>query len=89
MVIQDSVNSLIVPLELADCMIHFKNQLPTTEEVNSLKQYCLTQGDTPWNLSSFSDLDADKLYQQVIDDEQNNSLNTKSDYSSNIKVDLV
>jgi hypothetical protein len=49
----------------------------------------LTQGDTPWNLSSFSDQVADKFYQQVIDSEQNNSLNTKSDYFSGIEVDLV
>jgi hypothetical protein len=70
-------------------MIHFKHRLPTTEEINSLKQYCLTQGDTPWNPSSFSDQVADKFYQQVIDNEQKNSLNTKSDYSSDIKVDLM
>jgi hypothetical protein len=31
----------------------------------------------------------DKFHQQVIDNEQKNSLNTKSDYSSDIKVDLV
>jgi hypothetical protein len=49
----------------------------------------LTQGDTPWNPSSFSDQVADKFYQQVIDNEQKNSLNTKSDHSSDIKVDLV
>jgi hypothetical protein len=70
-------------------MIHFKHRLSTTEEINSLKQYCLTQGDIPCNPSSFSGQVADKLYQQVIDNEQKNSLNTKSDYSSNIKVDLV
>jgi hypothetical protein len=29
------------------------------------------------------------FYQQVIDNEQKNSLNTKSDHSSDIKVDLV
>jgi hypothetical protein len=63
--------------------------LPTTEEINSLKQYCLTQGDIPWNLSSFSDHVAGKSYQLVIDNEQKNSLNTKSDHSSDIKVDLV
>jgi hypothetical protein len=45
--------------------------------------------DTPWNPSSFSDQVADKFYQQVIDNEQKNSLNTKSDNSSDIKVDLV
>jgi hypothetical protein len=49
----------------------------------------LTQGDTPWSQSSFSDQFADKFYQQVIDNEQKNSLNTKSDHSSDIKVDLV
>jgi hypothetical protein len=49
----------------------------------------LTQGDTPWNPSSFSDQVADKLYQQVIDNEQKNSLNTKSYYSSDFKVDFV
>jgi hypothetical protein len=54
MEIQDVGSSLVVPLELADCMIHFKLRLPTTEEINSPKQYCLTQGDTPWNPSSFS-----------------------------------
>jgi hypothetical protein len=49
----------------------------------------LTQGDTPWNPSSFSDQVSDKLYSQVIDNEQKNSLNIKSDHSSDIKVDLV
>jgi hypothetical protein len=49
----------------------------------------LTQGDTPWNPSSFSDQVADNFYQQVIDNEQKNSLNTKSDYCSDIEVDLV
>jgi hypothetical protein len=51
MEIQDVGSSLVVPLELAGCMIHFKHRLPTTEEVNSLKQYCLTQCDCPWNPS--------------------------------------
>jgi hypothetical protein len=51
----------------------------------------LTQGDIPWNPSSFSDQVADKFYQQVIviDNERKNSLNTKPDDSSDIKVDLV
>jgi hypothetical protein len=54
MVIQDVGSSIVVPLELAGCMIHFKHRLTTTtEEINALKQYCLTQGDTPWNPSSF------------------------------------
>jgi hypothetical protein len=89
LVIQDVGSSLVVPLELAGCMIHFKHRLPTTEEINSLKSYCLTPSDTPWNPSSFSDQVADKSYQQFIDNEQKNSLNTKSDNSSDIKVDLV
>jgi hypothetical protein len=89
MVIQDVGSSLLVSLEPAGCMIHFKHRLPTTEEVNSLKQYCLTQGDTPSNPSSFSDQVADKFHQQIIDNEQKNSLNTKSDNSPDIKVDLV
>jgi hypothetical protein len=29
------------------------------------------------------------FYHQVIDNERKNSLNTKSDYSSDIKVDLI
>jgi hypothetical protein len=61
MVIQDVGSSLVVCLDLEGCMIHFKHRLPTTEEINSLKQYCLTQGDTPWIPSSFSDQVADKL----------------------------
>jgi hypothetical protein len=51
MEIQDVGSSLVVPLELAGCMIHFKHQLPTPEEIKSLKKYCLTQGDAPWNPS--------------------------------------
>jgi hypothetical protein len=70
-------------------MIDFKHRFPTTEEINSPQQYCLTQGDTPWNPSSFSHQVADRLYQQVIDNEQKNSLNTKSGHSSDINVDLV
>jgi hypothetical protein len=89
MEIQDVGSSFVIPLKLAGCMIHFKHRLPSTEEINSLKQYCLTQGDTPWNPSSFSDQVADKFYQQVIDNERKNILNTKSDNSSDIKVDLV
>jgi hypothetical protein len=89
MEIQGVGSSIVIPLELAGCMIHFKHRLPTTEEVNSLKHYCLTQGDTPWNPLSFSDQVVDKFNQQVIDNQQKNSLNTKSDSSSDIKLDLV
>jgi hypothetical protein len=89
MEIQDIGSSLLVPLELEGCMIHFKHRLTATEEFNLFKKYRLTQGDITWNPSSFSDQVADNFYQQVIDNEQKNSLNTKSDYSSDIKVDLV
>jgi hypothetical protein len=37
MEIQDVGCSLVIPLELARCMIHFKHRLPTTEELNSLR----------------------------------------------------
>jgi hypothetical protein len=33
MVIQDVGSSMVLPLELKGCMIHFKHRLPTTEEV--------------------------------------------------------
>jgi hypothetical protein len=42
MVIQIFGSSRVIPLELADCMICFKYQLPNIEEINSLKQYFLT-----------------------------------------------
>jgi hypothetical protein len=51
MEIQDVGSSLVIPLGLAGCMIQFKHRLPTTEEINLLKQYCLTQSDNPWNFS--------------------------------------
>jgi hypothetical protein len=66
MEIQDVSCSLVVPLELAGYMIHFKHRLPTTEEINLLKQYCLTQGDTPWNLPSFSDQFAYKFINRSL-----------------------
>jgi hypothetical protein len=85
-VIKGDVDTLLIPLELSGCMIHFKHRLSTTEELNSFKQFCLTQVDTPWNPSSFSDQVAGKFYQQVIDNEQNNSLNTKSDFLLVLKL---
>jgi hypothetical protein len=39
MMIQDVSSSLVVSLELSGFMIHFKHRLPTTEQINSLKQY--------------------------------------------------
>jgi hypothetical protein len=75
MMIKDIKDSdiLTIPLDLAECMGHFKHRLPTVEDMSSLKQYCLTHGDTPWNPSSFSDQMADKFYQQVIDTESYNT----------------
>jgi hypothetical protein len=55
----------------------FKQRLPTQKEFTSLKQYCLTQGDTPWNPFSFSDQVADKFYKQVTDTELNNANSLK------------
>ena len=60
-------DDIIIPLDLAGCMVHFKHRLPTKGEITSLQQYCLTQGDRPWNPSSFSDQVADVFYKQVID----------------------
>jgi hypothetical protein len=45
MVIQDVCSSLVKSLEPAGFMIDFKHRLYTTEEINSLKKYCLTQGN--------------------------------------------
>jgi hypothetical protein len=75
MIIKDSNDSAIptIPLDLAGCMVHFKHRLPTVKDVSSLKQYCLTHGETPWNPSSLSDQMADKFYQQVIDTESYNT----------------
>jgi hypothetical protein len=75
MIIKDNNDSdiLTIPLDLTGCMVHFKHRLPTVEDMSSLKQYCLTHGDTPWNPSSFSDQMADKFYQQVIDTESYNT----------------
>jgi hypothetical protein len=42
MIIQGNVDTVLIALKLADCMIYFKQRLHTTDEVNSLKKYCLT-----------------------------------------------
>jgi hypothetical protein len=62
-------DDITIPLELAGCMIHFKPRLPTKEEIMSLQQYCLTQGDAPWNPSSLLDQVADMFHKKVIDTE--------------------
>jgi hypothetical protein len=68
MIIKDSndSDSNTIPLNLAGCMVHFKHRLPTVEDMSSLKQYCLTHGDTPWNPSSFSDQMADKIISKSL-----------------------
>jgi hypothetical protein len=75
MKITDSANQddITIPLDLAGCMVHFKHRLLTQEELTSLKHYCLTQSDTPWNPSSFSDQVADKFCKQVIDTDSNSA----------------
>jgi hypothetical protein len=47
----DENDVLTMPLDLTGCIVHFRHQLLTTEEVTSFKQYSMTQGDAPWNLS--------------------------------------
>jgi hypothetical protein len=49
MVIQKENEAVLINLELAGCMVHSKQRIPSPIEVESLKQYCLTQDDTPWN----------------------------------------
>jgi hypothetical protein len=75
MIIYDSNDSNVVtiPLDLPGCMVHFRHILPPAEDIALIKQYCLTQGDTPWNPSAFSDQMADKFYQQVIDTKSYNT----------------
>jgi hypothetical protein len=61
MIVKDSNDSDVVKVPL-DLLVHFRHRLPTAEDIASLKQYCLAQGDTPWNPSAFSDQMADKFY---------------------------
>jgi hypothetical protein len=46
-------------------MIDFKKRFPVTEEVNSFKQYCLTQRASSWNASSFSFQDSQVLLDRI------------------------
>jgi hypothetical protein len=69
MMVHNEDDPLVIPLECAGYMFYFKHCFTTAGEVKVLKQYCLIQGDTPWNPSSFSDQVTDKFYQQVIDNE--------------------
>jgi hypothetical protein len=66
-------DDISIPLELAGCMVHFKRRLPTKEEIMSLQHYYLTQGNTKWNPSAFTDQVADVFYKQVIDMESYNA----------------
>jgi hypothetical protein len=59
------------PVNIGDVLQY---RLLTSEEIASLMQYYLTQGDTPWNLYSISDQVADKFYQQVIAAENHNAI---------------
>jgi hypothetical protein len=71
-------------------MVHFKHQISTSEEVGSLKQYCLSQGKTTWNPLLFSDQVADKFYQQTIAHEKYNAnLNSKRNPSSDSDLETV
>jgi hypothetical protein len=70
-------DDVTIPLELAGCVVHFKHRLPTMEDMMSLQQYCLTQGDTPWNPSTFTDQVADLFYKQVIDTDYYNANSMK------------
>jgi hypothetical protein len=65
MVIQNDNKEVLMPLELAGCMVHFKHRVPKPGEIESLKHYCLTHDDTLWNPSILSDQIADKFYKQV------------------------
>jgi hypothetical protein len=66
------------------CSILNTNNLLQKKSIHS-SNISLTQDDTQWNLLSLNNQVSDEFYHQVIDNEQKNSLNTKSDYSSDIK----
>jgi hypothetical protein len=75
----------LIPLKLAGFMVYFKRSIPTSDEIESLNQYCSTQNDTLWNLLIFSDQVTDKSSKQFIDNERNfKSLSFKSNPSSDI-----
>jgi hypothetical protein len=62
-------------------MVHFKHRFQTKGEIMSFQHDCLTEGDTPWNPSSFSD--------QVADNAQSMKLFTydPSDSYENITIE--
>ena len=70
MVIQIDFKPIVEPLELTICMVHFKHRLPNDEEVKSLKQYCLTKDDNPWNPLEFSDQVTNKCHQKGLNEKK-------------------
>jgi hypothetical protein len=66
MAIQYDGDPFAILLELAGYMFHFKQRLPNTDEVNPLKQYSLTKGNTLRYPSSFSDQVVDKFISRSL-----------------------
>jgi hypothetical protein len=86
MVIRDNGESLVVPLELSSCMVHFKHRLPNDEEVMSLNQGCLTKDDYPWNPLAFSDQVVDKNHRKALDEKKKN---VKTNLKSKNEIDCL
>jgi hypothetical protein len=59
-------DDITIPLDLSACMVNFKHRFPTKEDFKSLQQYCLTQGDTSWNPSTFTAQVADVFYNKSL-----------------------
>jgi hypothetical protein len=86
MVIRDNSESLVVPLELSSCMVNFKHRLLNDEEVMSLKQYCLTRGEYPWNPLAFSDQVEDKNLREALDEKKKED---KANLKSKNEIDYL
>jgi hypothetical protein len=86
MVIRDDDESLVVPLELSNCMIHFKHRLPNDQEVKSLKQYCLTRGDSTWNPLAFSDQVVNMNHRKALDEKKKKA---KTNLKSKNEIDCL
>jgi hypothetical protein len=88
MIIKDNNgnDALTIPLNFAGCMIQFRHSIPTIDQIAELKQYCLTQGNAPWNAFSFSDQVTDKFSQQFIDTESYNASSTNLPDDSTVEV---
>jgi hypothetical protein len=46
-VMQKDSQAVLIRLELAGCMVHFKNSISTPDQIESLKKYLLTKDHTP------------------------------------------